>query len=164
MIKHLLAGLVVLTLLAQSRRADADPHEYTKQVPAAAREVLDTPFHFLLRLPGYEASKLVNDADLFSAWGELLLVRKADSRVTRSEARTELLRSARRAGWRRARELPDVVTPDLERYGIVQPKEDLAMAETAASPGQNPLTRYGCRIWISDDGRLIVAAYRVDGE
>ena len=164
MIKPLSAALLALTLLTQGPRADADPHEYTEGVPATARELLDTPFHFLLRVPGYRASKLVNDSDMFSAWGELLLLRNDGKRITRPEARKELLRSARNAGWRPAGEVPDVETPDLQRYGIAQPKEDLAVTKTAALRGQNPPTRYGCRIWISDNGGEIVAAYRVDGE
>jgi hypothetical protein len=101
-----------------------------------------------------------------SAWGELTLVRKFGNQVTRAAVRERLLHAAGDSvsGWEQVDDLPDVESPDLRRYGIIDKKEDLALTETSALPGQNPPTHYSCRIWISDKGDLIVISYRVDGE
>lgn len=162
--KNTLTSLFLLLLLAHAQSCSQRPQEETENVPATARKVLDTPFHFLLGIPEYEPNRLVHDADLFSAWGYLALVRKPGSDTTREAARRKLLRAATQAGWKPTKELFEVESPDLDHYGIHQSKEDLAFVKTASLRGQNPPTRYSCRIWISDSGSLIVAAYRVDGE
>jgi hypothetical protein len=144
---------------------DEKSHVETKNVAADAVKILDKPFHFLLKIPRYEPNRLTHDADMFSAWGELSLIRKGEAPNNSTAVREELVHAAKAAGWFVAKDLPVVDSPDLKHYGLPeQKKEDLAFAQTASLPGQKPPTRYSCRIWISSDGRLILAAYRVDGE
>jgi len=136
----------------------------TENVPATAKKVLETPFQFLLALPDYEATALTHDSDMFSTWGELALSRRSDSDTLRMKAREELLKSAKQAGWTTAKDLPNLEPSDLNRYGVRHAEEDLEIAQSVSLKGQNPPTRYGCRLWISEDGRRIVVVYRVDGE
>jgi hypothetical protein len=136
----------------------------TENVAATARKSLDVPFHFLFRLPDYETKQFTHQSDMFSTWGELALGKKSGAQPTRSAAREQLLRAAKDAGWNAAEKLPDVESPNLQHYGITRENEDLDFSRTAALRGQNPPTRYSCRIWISENAGVIVAAYRVDGE
>jgi len=162
--RNLVASLSILLVLVNVWSCTQESPIKAENVASEARKVLETPFHFLLRIPDYEPKRLVHDADMFSAWGELELERKGGTGPTRLAARERLLSAARNAGWRPTKDLADLESPDLERYGIGHTVEDLAISQTASLRGQKPPTRYSCRIWISDSGSLIVAAYRVDGE
>jgi hypothetical protein len=153
-----------LLLLACIQSCDEKSHVETKNVAADALKILDTPFHFLLKIPGYEPNRLTHDADMFSAWGELSLIHKGNATHARSLVQDELVRAAKAAGWSVAKDLMVVDSPDLKAYGLPEQKEDLAFAQTQSLPGQKPPTRYSCRIWLSSDGSLVLAAYRVDAE
>ena len=161
--KRAVAGCLFLLLLANAQACSQKPQEETRDVAATAGRLLDAPFHFLLAIPDYDPNRFTHDADLFSGWGYLTLMRKAGNNTTRVAARDELLRAAKQGGWNQVTELSDVETPNLKRFGIHDEKEDLDISKTAALRGQNPPTRYGCRIWISENGGLIVVSYRVDG-
>jgi len=164
MFQKLFASACLLFLFVNIQSCTQGPKMQTSNDAAHAREVLETPFHFLLGIADYEPDRLSHNADMFSAWGELALARQHGNQPTRGVVRERTLRAAKQAGWKQAEDLPDVKSPDLRRYGIIDLKEDLAISKTSSSPGQNPPTRYSCRIWISGNGRFIVAAYRVDGE
>jgi hypothetical protein len=143
----------------------SDVHTGEEQsMQSTAREVLEMPFHFLLRIRGYDVVDLKHDGDIFSTWGQLVLARRDASHPNRAELRGKLSKAARSAGWRPTMELNNLEAVDLPRYGIDLRKSDLALEKTSALPGQNPPTRYTCLIWISDDGKRLVATYRVDGE
>lgn len=161
--KRALTGCLFLLLLASAQACSQKPQEETKDVAATAGKLLDVPFRFLLAIPDYDPSRFAHDADLFSGWGYLTLVRKAGSNTARVTARNVLLQAAKQNGWNQVTELSDVETPNLKRFGIHDEKEDLDISKTATLRGQNPPTRYGCRIWISENGGLIVVSYRVDG-
>lgn len=160
--------LVVTALLALIFAGIAvppDAHTGEEQsMQSIAREVLETPLHFLLGIRGYDVVDLKHDGDIFSTWGQLVLARRDGSHLNRAELREKLSKVARSAGWIQTMELKNLEIPDLPRYGIDQRKGDLALEKTSALPGQNPPTRYSCLIWISDDGKRLVATYRVDGE
>jgi hypothetical protein len=158
---RVIASLLLLFLLVSCSK---ESREYTSNVGATARSVLDTPFHFLLEFPDYEPSGLTHNGDLFSAWGRLALQRKVENRIAHDAVRERLVLAAKKAGWRPVTELSDMEQPDLDHYGFASRKEDLAIIRNDSSRDQNPPTRYSCRIWISDDVRQIVAGYRVDTE
>lgn len=164
MMTHLLIAACVVMFLASAVASSAGPPGETQTMSDTAREVLEPPFHFLLKLPGYAAAHVTHDADIFSTWGELVLATKDGGHPTRAEMRKKLTKAARNAGWVPVVDVADLQTPALAHYGIEQRNEDLALQKTSALPGQNPPTRYSCRIWISNDGKLIIVAYRVDGE
>ncbi len=128
----------------------------------AAQKVLETPYHFLLKLPEHREVQLTHASDIFSTWGQLVFT--ADHHSTRTIILERLKKDAQKAGWQLVDQLNDVETPDLSRFGIAARAEDLALQQSSALPHQNPPTRYGCRIWISEDGNLIIASWRVDGE
>ena len=164
MFQKFFASVCLLLLLLNIESCTEEPKTQARNDAAHAREVLETPFHFLLGIANYEPDGLSHNADMFSAWGELALARKHGSQPTRAAIRERTLQAAKEAGWKQVEDLLDVESPDLRRYGIIDAKEDLAISKASSSPGQNPPTRYSCRIWISGNGRFIVAAYRVDGE
>ena len=164
MTRKVLPNCLLLLSLVNLQSCTEKPRVETENVAATARKTLDAPFHFLLRVPDYEAKQFTHESDMFSTWGELALAKKSGVQPTRSAAREELVRAAKEAGWTSAEKLPDVESPDLQRYGIAREKEDLDFSKAAALKGQKPPTRYSCRIWISDNASMIVAAYRVDGE
>jgi hypothetical protein len=133
-------------------------------VAETGKQVLDTPFHFLLELPDYPPEHLTNDSDMTSAWGHVVLARKGAGTIGVLAVRATLLEAARRAGWTPTDEVADIEQPDLTQYGMAKSKEDLTLMLTKGDKKQNPPTRYGCRVWIAPDGRRVVVAYRVDGE
>jgi hypothetical protein len=156
--------ICIILVILNTEVCSKDKAVKSRNDAAKAHEILEAPFHFLLALPDYTPDRLDHDSDIFSTWGELQLTSKHNRAHTRESVREELVRAAKLAGWRSAGEIPEIQAPDLAKYGIKQQYQDIAITKKAASPGQNPPTRYGCRIWISDDGRVILVAYRVDGE
>ena len=138
--------------------------EYTTNVVKTGKQVLDTPFHFLLTMPDYIPERLANQSDMSSAWGHLVLARKANGSLTVAVVRAKLIKAARQKGWISTDRFEDIEEPDLSRYGMSSRTEDLALTLTKGEEKQGPPTRYGCRVWIAPDGRRIVIAYRVDGE
>jgi hypothetical protein len=158
------ASVCLILLVASTESCAKEPKLETDNVAVRAREALDTSFYWLLSITDYEPDRFAHDADMFSAWGELALAQKHGNRLTPEQVRERVLRAARGEGWTRAKGLPEVETPNLEYYLITHQQEDLAVSKTSSLRSQNPPTRYSCRIWISEDGRRVVVAYRVDGE
>lgn len=130
----------------------------------ATQKILEPPFHFLLKLPGYNEAQFMHDSDIFSTWGQLVLIKNDGYHSTRTEILKKLSMEARNAGWNTVDSLDDLQAPDLTSYSIDSQKEDLAFQKSSVLPDQNPPTRYSCRIWIAQDGNLIVTSWRVDGE
>jgi hypothetical protein len=135
-------------------------------------KVLDTPFHFLLNLDGYRVDRFSNEADLFSAWGYLTL-RRQETRppVPLADARNELLRAAKRAGWRQAaneklavdrRTLTDLGVGAAEADANANANAFLDLTQSVGAAGKGQPTRYACRVWLVDNGAGIVIVHRVD--
>lgn len=138
--------------------------EYTTNVAETGRQVLDTPFHFLLEVPDYIPERLAHQSDMSSAWGHLVLARKTEGTLAVAAVRAKLIEAARPKRWTLTDHFEDIEEPDLARYGMASRPEDLALTLSKGEGKQGPPTRYGCRVWIAPDGRRIVVAYRVDGE
>lgn len=156
--KNLLAALLITLLSAGIQSCDGAWTE-TRDVREAARSLLEPDFHFILAMPDYEPRRIVHDEDLFSNWGDLVLIHHGTGTLTREGLRKRLLHLAKAAGWRPVGKLPEVElieTP--EHYGIAREREDLDLLKRfPKSTAQD-----SCRIWISDDGTSILIAYRID--
>jgi hypothetical protein len=164
-VKRLLSRIVLLFIAGAVPLACTDkPHEYTTNVADTGRQVLDTPFHFLLSVMEYPPERLVHQADMSSAWGHLVLARKEEGSPPVVDVRAKLLEIAQLQGWEATDHLDDIEQPDLARYGMKSRSEDLTLMLTKGEEKPGPPTRYGCRVWIAHDGRRVVVAYRVDGE
>jgi hypothetical protein len=154
----LVAPLIVLLLFGAGPCAGSQTE--TTDVKEAARELLEPGFHFLLSMQGYEPNLIEHDADLFSNWGDLVLVHKGTGKVTRVDLRKRLLHLAKKAGWTRVNKLSYVeLIESPEHYGIAREQEDL---ELFKSVDRKSSASDSCRIWISDDGNSILVAYRID--
>jgi len=153
----------ILNVLGATPCRPLTPMIQRTETPGEAGKVLEPPFHFLLGVPGYTPVRLVHDSDMFSTWGEIALAPDHGKPLTRAGLRQRLLRAAKAAGWKSVQAQAEVQTPDLHRYAITDADESLSLEKTAHPQGQNPPTRYSCRIWIASNGEFIVASYRVDG-
>jgi hypothetical protein len=157
--KTLLAALLMV-LWSAGAQICAGAETETKDVREAARSLLEPGFHFVLSMPDYEPRRIVHDADLFSNWGDLVLVHDGAGKVTRDGLRKRLRHLAKAAGWKRVKELPDVTLIESpEHYGMARDAEDLDILKWIDRKSQ---AAYSCRIWISDDGNSILLAYRID--
>jgi hypothetical protein len=157
--RNLLAALSIVVLCAGAQPGGAAVTE-TKDVKEAARSQLEPGFHFLLAMRDYEPKRIEHDADLFSNWGDLVLVHDGAGKVTRAELRKRLLRLAKAAGWKPVRKLPDVeLIESPQYYGIAREQEDLDLFKSV-DPKSSAAD--SCRIWIADDGKSILVAYRID--
>lgn len=128
--------------------------------PSVAKKLLEPDLHFALTIADYRPSLLNHDEDLFSEWGDLVLVYAGAAAPDVATVRKRLLSGARKSGWQKA-EPDDNVTPigDLRRYGITGQKEDFDLAKRGS--GSEPPFAH-CKIWISPDGARIVVVYRLN--
>jgi hypothetical protein len=153
-------AVLLIALLSVASQTCAAAETENKDAREAARSLLEPGFHFVLAMPDYEPRQIVHDADPFSNWGDLVLVHGGSGKVTKEDLRKRLLHLAKAAGWRPVKELPDVaLIENAQHYGMAREREDLDMLRRVGPKNESV---YSCRIWISDDGRSILVAYRSD--
>jgi hypothetical protein len=158
---HSWRGFAVLLALVLSLGCQRDARGR-----AAERRLrgLDTPFQFLLQVPGYRVDRFAGDSDLFSNWGDLTLRRlPGSSPATETHARDQLVRLARQAGWKPLHR--DAVAMDPARQaalGIAKGAAPIELGATAGPRRRTNPTEYSCLLWVIDGGERIVVAYRID--
>ena len=132
----------------------------TKDVPSAAKRLLEPDLHFALIIPDYRPNLLVHTEDLFSEWGDLVLTYTGPDPPALAVVRSRLLSAARKNGWEQANSDENVTpTQNLSRYGIAAEKADFELAKRAGAD-EPPFAH--SKIWITPDGARILVVYRLD--
>jgi hypothetical protein len=102
---------VVLGLMAFGVHACGGPRSESGDVATASRKLLEPDLHFALSMAGYEPRRLLHDSDLFSNWGDLLLVYAGKEQPVRAVVAQHLLAVAKRTGWQRENVTNDEIHP-----------------------------------------------------
>ena len=152
---------LVLGLIAFGLHACGGPRSESGDVATASSKLLEPDLHFALSMAGYEPRRLLHDSDLFSNWGDLLLVYAGKGQPIRAVVAQHLLAGAIRTGWERESAGDDEVylISDLGTYGLVDKKEDFDLAKRSG-PERRRDSR--CKLWISEAADRILIAYRFD--
>jgi len=161
-----LVAIITLYVISDGSEQTSTPAANIESIVEQARDILDPPFHFLFDLKEYEATRFIPHSDLFSAWGVLVLKQSKmrEPEASSSKILDALKTKAEILGWRETNELSDIEDIEFGRFQVDEPLTQIKLIRKEARPNHDEPTVYSCKIWISEDAKIIFVSYRIDTE